>query len=495
MAKLEKKPRSYDLEQRQFIRGERAHCSEDISYFISAYVHIFNANELAWVPFDLWPAQNDLLPTMVDLRYQIVLKARQLGLTWLYLAYILWRMVLFPAATVGIWSKTENEAIDLLSFRLKGMYDRLPDWMRARRVLMNNSTHWYLSNGSRAMAFATTGGRSYTFSLALVDEADYQPDLSSLLSAVEPTVAAGGQLMMISSSNKDLPISRFKSTYVGAKANENRWTEIFLPWDARPERDEAWYEETARDSVTNTGSMDEMWGEYPATDAQALAPRELDKRIPSRWLTLIYVAQKPLSLELVASLGLPSLPHLEVYRLVEEGHRYVIGGDPAEGNPNSDPSALCVLDVETGEEVAALTGRIEPTILAGYADELARYFNDAGIMFERNNHGHACLAWLADHSRCERLRGNDGRPGWLSNSLGKILLYTAMSDCARDQQMTMHSFETYSQLASIEAATLRAPDGMHDDRADAIALAHVGRLAVLATPEEELTPPTFGMRR
>jgi hypothetical protein len=34
------------------------------------------------------------------------------------------------------------------------------------------------------------------------------------------------------------------------------------------------------------------------------------------------------------------------------------------------------------------------------------------------------------------------------------------------------------QLASIEGATLLAPEGLRDDRADSYALAHVGRLAM-----------------
>jgi hypothetical protein len=35
----------------------------------------------------------------------------------------------------------------------------------------------------------------------------------------------------------------------------------------------------------------------------------------------------------------------------------------------------------------------------------------------------------------------------------------------------LHSFDTFSQLASIEGSTLRAPEGEADDRADAYALA------------------------
>lgn len=455
---------------------------------------IFNATIRRWIPFALWPAQANLLPVLQRERYLAVLKARQLGLTWLCLAYILWRMVFHPAETVGIWSRTETEAVDLLHVRLKGMYDRLPEWARLSKHRINNESDWMLANGSRAMAFATTGGRSYTFGIGLVDEADFQPDLPNLMTAVEPTVDAGGQLFLLSSSNKDLPISLFKTIFEAALKGEGNYRSIFLPWNARPERTQKWYEGQKAHALATTGSLDVLWGEYPATAEEALASRQQGKRIPALWLFNIYSAQKPLPLAEIARDKLPSLPGLEVYKRVEPGRRYVIGGDSAEGNPNSDPSALTVLDVESGEEVAALAGRLEPTTLADYADQLGRYYNKAGMMFERNNHGHACLAWLAEHSECRRLKGHDDRPGWLSSPLGKKLLYSAMADCARDSQMTLHSFETHSQLASIEASTLRAPEPLHDDRADSCALANVGREAILAIKPPPEIPASSGKR-
>ena len=61
--------------------------------------------------------------------------------------------------------------------------------------------------------------------------------------------------------------------------------------------------------------------------------------------------------------------------------------------------------------------------------------------------------------------------GWLSNIRGKPLLYGLVADTVREQVCRVRSSETATQLASIEASTLRAPEGLHDDRADAFALA------------------------
>jgi hypothetical protein len=121
--------------------------------------------------------------------------------------------------------------------------------------------------------------------------------------------------------------------------------------------------------------------------------------------------------------------------------------------------------------VAALAGRFEPAVFAAHIDALGRWYGHGSVLVERNNHGHAVLLGLRDHSDLWRMAGHDGQPGWLSHSKGKALLYAAVADAFREQQTLLHSFATFAQLASIEGSTLRAPQGEADDRADSYALA------------------------
>lgn len=454
--------------------SEWALCEASPVYFIAAYCWVFNATDEAWIPFDLWPAQAWALTQLMANKLVIILKARQLGFTWLILGYALWQMLFRPAATIGIFSRTETDAGDLLAFRLKGMYDRLPAYMKCRAVLADNMSRWALSNGSVAMAFPTTGGRQYTFSFLLADEADFQEDLPAFMRAVKPTVDAGGAMVLLSTADKGNPGSLYKQIYRAAKRQANTWLPLFLPWYARPGRTATWYADQKRDVQANTGSLDDLYQEYPATDTEALAPRSLDKRILATWIEACFVEEAPAALE-----GAPAIPGLQIYRAPQPERLYVAGLDPAEGNPTSDDSALTVLDVLTGEEMAVLAGKIQPSVLASYADQIGRYYNHAGLMVERNNHGHAVLLWLEQNSALRLLAGQDEKTGWLSSRLGKTLLYNELADCFRDRNTTLHSFDTYTQLANIEGATLRAPTGEHDDRADSYALAHVGRAAML----------------
>jgi hypothetical protein len=197
------------------IQMEWLKCYTDVRYFAMRYGWLYNATEQAWLPFRLWPAQATTLGRMVEERMLVVLKARQLGISWLCLAYALWLLIYQAPATVLLFSLREAEAVELME-RLRGMYARLPGWMQARRVIRQSETVWMLSNGSRVLAFSTKGGRSYTGTLALVDEADFVPDLGQFLNGVKPTIDAGGKLFLVSTSDKRRPVSTFKNLFRAA---------------------------------------------------------------------------------------------------------------------------------------------------------------------------------------------------------------------------------------------------------------------------------------
>jgi hypothetical protein len=242
--------------------------------------------------------------------------------------------------------------------------------------------------------------------------------------------------------------------------------------------------------MAQTGSKDDLYEQYPSTDEEALAGRSKDKRINLEWLRACYEERRPLSEAMLKEEKAPSIPGLCIYRLPIKGRRYVGGVDPAEGNPSSDDSAVVFLDEMTGEEVAMLSGKFQPSTMASYVDQIGRWLNNSSILVERNNHGHAVLLWLRDHSKLKRLPGWDAdarlagpeaaapgvrKEGWLSNSRGKSLLYDALADAVRDGLTTIHSFKCHDQIGSIEGSTLRAPEGLMDDCSDAYALATVAR--------------------
>src|SRR6266496_4455202 len=74
---------------RDIIKEETKKCMENPVYFMRKYVKIQHPNK-GTIPFDLYPFQEDTLDKFHDIRYLLILKSRQLGITTLVAAYSLW---------------------------------------------------------------------------------------------------------------------------------------------------------------------------------------------------------------------------------------------------------------------------------------------------------------------------------------------------------------------------------------------------------------------
>jgi hypothetical protein len=428
-------------------------------YFVDNYVKIYDAVAGGWIGFKLWNDQIMVAEELVNNRLNVILKARQLGLTWLVLAYILWLMLFHPSVTVLLFSRREVEAIYLLDNRLKGMYKRLPEWVMVKTIVSDSAHIWELSNGSVAYAFPTSAGDSYTATLAFVDEADLVPDLETLMLSVKPTIDAGGRMILLSRSNKDTPNSAFKTLFTAAWQGKIEWKGLFLPWYSRPTRTQEWYQAQKDDFQARTGSLDGLYEQYPATPEEALAPKSLNKRLPFEWVNRCY---KPMEGEYVSEVA-----GLKVYRRPTVGRTYVISSDPAEGNPTSDDSAAHVFDELTLEEVAILVGKYEPMNLAERLLEISDFYMNAPMMIERNNHGHAVIATIRGKENREQLlmRGLDGKYGWMTIAKSKAHMYSEGAKLFKEGLPTIHSHSTFLQLVDVEGSTLKAPEGSFDDEA------------------------------
>lgn len=483
------------------ILEERAACEADPAYFIHHYCYIKDDKD--WIPFRLWDYQLDLCDQAFEERLLVVLKARQLGVSWLFLGIFLWGAIFEPGCLQLLFSLKHKEAKKLLK-KLKGMYKRLPRWLQADRVTVNNKDDWQLSNGSIVEAYPASGGDSNNARRVLVDEADLIPNLSELLDSLGPTIEDGdSKLYMISRSNKKLPQSTYKRIYREAKAGGSDWAHTFHGYDARPDRTPQFLERQKRLAMAKDGHLDYVHSNYPETDAQALAASTGDKRLPGSHLTPCFTETKPLTdAELPKSA--PAIPGLRIFKLPEKGRKYVAGADPAEGlpGPDHDDSALVVVDKLTGEEVAVGMGRWKPgDEFVGIIDGVCRFFNKAPVLVERNNHGGTTLHALK-RKRTRALKGPDKRPGYFKNQATKAAVWDltwgliverarAIADAETERAALIkegkdpervemppplvRDFVVHTQLVSLESGTCKAPKGEKDDGADAHGLAQMAR--------------------
>lgn len=471
---------AFDLNDPQQLIAELIKINESFEYFCDNYGSFEDKSVGGWGKFVLWEAQKPVAKGFEYQKQVIVLKARQLGLTWLALNFACWLMITKPGVTVLLFSLRDVEAKDLL-VKLKGIYSHLPKWLRAlpvdtaKEFKKDDAHDWKLSTDSQALAFSTKAGDSYTAALAIIDEADLVPNLNALLKRVQPTVDAHGQLFLISKSDKSRQETEFKAIYRAAMEGENSYTPYFLPWYARPDRTLEFYEAKKKACFAEKGNYDDLHENYPATDQEALIANSTSKRIPAEAIAKVFKVdrEKGIGVPLRVPRELAEIPKIRAYALPTVGCKYGIGADPAAGNPNSDDSAAIVMNAITGEEVCTIAGKFDVAIFGRYLDILSRFYNRAGIMVERNNHGAAVILWIHQNTHQVLLCGLDNRIGWMSSTKGKTILYDSITEAIVNQEVIIHTPETSFQLGDIASADigLKALEGKHDDFADAFALA------------------------
>lgn len=244
---------------------EKERSRRDCSYFIGEYVKIEDRDnkDSVVIPFRLWDRQKHVLLTFLTERLIQVLKARQLGLTWLALAYAAWSMIFKAGFSVIALSKTEDDAFELVR-RVVFIIQHLPQWLQPRFDYTKSSLIVYHDNGEpstfQSFPASQNAGRSFTASLLLLDEWAFQQWAREIWTAAYPSVnrPTGGQVIGL-------------STIARGSLFEELWTEvngfvkIFLGWDSDPRRTHDWYESTRKQL------KDETLSEYPATVEEAFS--------------------------------------------------------------------------------------------------------------------------------------------------------------------------------------------------------------------------------
>lgn len=249
-------------------------CRGDIDFFIDKFGHIEDkdAEELIQ-PFTLWQAQRDALHSIMEHRWNVILKARQLGFSWLCLHIVAHTLLSEGKTAIGL-SRTEEEAKELVR-RLAIIFTYMPEIVGDKRELEPNwegitfeftalKLTLNFPNGTKSVfqAFASSPGvgRSFTANIIMLDEWAFQQFAREIWQGAFPTINRpnGGKVIGLSTIERG---SLFEEIFTDP---DNGFNKIFIPWYADPRRDEEWYKRTKR------ALGDLVTAEYPATVDEAL---------------------------------------------------------------------------------------------------------------------------------------------------------------------------------------------------------------------------------
>ena len=186
-------------------------------------------------PLALFDYQDDTLDLFERERFVVVLKARQLGLTTLSMAYALHMLLFEPGTNILLVSKdqdTADSALEMLDF----MWRFLPAWLRDRApVLEVDSVRehvWRHPDGMRSRIVSkpatTTVGAGETFDLVLWDEAALAKFPSDTYRSLKPTTNAGGSMIVFSTARGGH--NQFAQMFRMAERGEGQFVSVFHPW-------------------------------------------------------------------------------------------------------------------------------------------------------------------------------------------------------------------------------------------------------------------------
>jgi hypothetical protein len=262
--------------------------AESCEDFIEDLVYIVDKESEGGVAkFDLWPRQREALNLFEHCLRVIALKSRQLGVTWLVVAFIVWNMIFHPGYDAMALSKTEDpDAYQIIS-RVVFMLERMPNWLivagknKAKHLTWDSTAskvtihhpdtkdekgRAVIQRDSVIQSFAATvdAARSWTGDLLLLDESAAQQYARELWVAASQTVSRpnSGQVIVISTNKRG---TWFDEQAQKAYAGKGRFKLIFFPWNTDPRRDEAWYQRELED----IGGEAAMRQEHPATPEEA----------------------------------------------------------------------------------------------------------------------------------------------------------------------------------------------------------------------------------
>jgi hypothetical protein len=477
------------------------------AHFLKHHVHIADGGGTKMEP---WSWQVDLAARLPGIQRLVILKGRQLGVSWLVAAYAVWKALRDRGSLILLVSQTEDDAIELLG-KAQCVYDHLPAFLKRPDEISKVRSLAFKEHRSAIVALPSTrrAGRGRTARLVIADEHALHQWAEANFAALSPTVdAPGGQFISVSTADgigntfADLWAKGTEKTGVVLPRREGNtwrvrrelrkvnppqdgWVPLFLPYDVRPGRDAGWWE---RKREANPRPK-LHFQEYPrdAEEAFVQTGRPVFDKDYLEKHKLCF--EEPLSkAEWPEEFARWKPAELKVFALPDPSHRYVAGADVAEGLEHGDYSALTILDTDdpsgTPAEVLTLHGHWPADVFAEMVKTVSDvYPGTYGI--ERNNHG---LAVLVTVKRL-RMKGvyterpvlnkagqeiEPGRPGWLTTATTKPLLIDDLEEALRNFKIRLRDASNLTELTfyqTLANGSTSAPAGRWDDRVMALGIA------------------------
>ena len=503
----------------------------------------FHGNKL--IPRDRnWRWQRWIAETILFERRCIILKGRQIGVTWVVLACDVAEAILMPDTASLLYRQREDEAIDNVR-RWWTLYWSLPSYFRQGIEVVKPDKVERPGAGGVAlkhadgrlseivpMTSAASSGHGRSVRRVILDEGAHIEKLASIRAAVEPAAGRAGITNISTANGRSNPDTgegnEFHRLWVAPNSGYKR---IFLPYDVHPDRGPEWYDNAPE---VQSLPMHLRQQNFPRDEHEAFALSDrlfFDPEVLQSYREKVEVPKYRFDWAdatgaMVKRGDARQRKHedgmIRVYREPSPYTKYAISADVSTGR-GADYSAAYVIDLSTTAICAEFIGKLGADLYAAQLHYLGKWFGtgsgcvrDAVIAVEQQGgYGEAVLVSLRD--------GREGRPSYknlyvhpmsskLSQDFAKVygfpmnqstraLAINQLERHTRDGGLPWITNDLLYQMEEFvhhdSGTSPRARDGSHDDCVMAAAVAlevfrlygeHEHRQRYVPEPTESLYP-------
>jgi hypothetical protein len=439
-------------------------CADDPVYFACTYMRIINVDH-GLMPFRMWDFQKDMLMKFHNNRFSICKLPRQVGKTTTSVAYLLHYILFNESVNVAVLANKSAMAREILG-RLQLAFEYLPRFLQ-QGVKEWNKGSIELANGSRIMADSTSGSsiRGRSFNIVFLDEFAFVPNniAEAFFMSTYPTISSGQSTKVIIVSTPN-GLNQFYRMWEDAIKQKSEYVPIEIHWSMVPGRNEAWKEQTIRNTSVDQFRQ-EFECEFIGSTNTLIHPTKLRSLV---WYD-------PVAIE----------GNLRVYRKPEPGRTYTMTVDVAEGQ-GLDYSAFSIVDVsEIPYRVVATykDNKISPFLFPTIIVQTAKIYNEAFILVEINSIGlqvsdiiHYELAY--ENLIKIEMKGKQGQqqtPGFKKkvafglkqSNQTKMIGCTNLKTLVESDKLIINDETTINELMTFSAdkKSFKAEEGNNDDMA------------------------------
>lgn len=385
-------------DQRQKI--EIIKCAESFHYFCHKYVKIIHPKK-GLLPFITYGYQRRVIDQYDDHRFCIISKFRQGGLTTVTVLWAMWRCLFKLDEVMMVVSKTDREAIAAGEI-VKRALEELPKWMQPDLSKNNDHQKIFQDTGCKLFFYSPEAARGRSITYLIIDEAAFIQGMDKFWNGIMPTVATGGNVIVISTVNGVSGLGGWYYTmYEDAKKpaddGGNNFHIIDLDYWENPEyNNEAWVK-LLRNTLGEQGFAQEILRDFQG-GGNSFIPAEILAELRTRTEGIKPIrtlfsefANKTKDVRKKVDTGA-----LFIWREPIDGREYIMGVDAASGlGEDNDNSSFQVIDARTCEQVTEFySNRVPPHVFSAIVAKVGAMYNNAVIIGEDDKWGHTVLSHL-----------------------------------------------------------------------------------------------------